>query len=188
MEPSPQEEFTPQVAVAIAALAVLAIMWWMVMIAAIGLGAMHLSYCPVQPNIPIFLIVFGAASLLTLCLTSTKRTWKDGAVFMLWSTFTTLLHVFCFCWFIAGSVWVYSVYPPSYTPGEDQYCHKITFQFAFAVITFTWVFLSLVIVSSCCVAVLMCCTTITASQHLIPNRNSSYGATSHSAEPVAGDV
>lgn len=87
-----------------------------------------------------------------------------------------------------GTIWVYSVYPPSYTPGEARYCHKTTFQFAFTVTTLTWVLLTLVFVCGSCFAVLTCCKTVRARRYLIPRRNTDYGGTSDFEEPIAGDV
>ncbi|KAK2921002.1 hypothetical protein Q8A73_000487 [Channa argus] len=83
-------------------------------------GATHLNRCPVQFYIPIYLIVMGASSLLSLSLTYTNNTWKEGAVYVLSTVFVSLLHLFSFCWFIAGTSWVYSVYPPNYLPEEDR--------------------------------------------------------------------
>ncbi|AWP21547.1 Hypothetical protein SMAX5B_015583 [Scophthalmus maximus] len=177
MNLSPQEEVMPQSAVAISTIVVGNVIWWMVMIAAIGLGATHLSRCPVQPNVPIFLMVLGAASLLSLSLTYTRSTWKVGAVSLISSACTAFLYFFSLCWFIAGTIWVYSVYPPSYTPGEARYCHKTTFQFAFTVTTLTWVLLTLVFVCGSCFAVLTCCKTVRARRYLIPRRNTDYGGT-----------
>ncbi|XP_069371883.1 transmembrane protein 272-like [Paralichthys olivaceus] len=188
MNPSPEEEFVPRNAVLISTFVVVNIIWWMVMIAGIGLGATHLHRCPVQPNIPVFLMVMGAASLLCLSLTYTRSDRREGTVSILSLSFTTLMYLFSFCWFIAGTTWVYSVYPPSYTPGEALYCHKTTFQFAFAVTTLTWIFLTLILVIGCCLAVLTCCKTVRARRHLIPNRNTLYGSIRDSAEYTVGDV
>ncbi|XP_040908594.1 uncharacterized protein LOC121191491 isoform X2 [Toxotes jaculatrix] len=101
MNPSPEVENRSQNAVRISSVVVVNIIWWMVMIAGIAVGATHLSRCPVQPNIPIYLIVMGAASLLSLSLTYTSSTCTDGAVHILSLVCTGFLHFFTFCWFIA---------------------------------------------------------------------------------------
>lgn len=184
----PQEDYRPQGAVAIATVVVVNIMWWMVMIAAIGLGAMNMNHCPVQPYIPIYLIVLGAASIISFSLTYTKNTWSEGVVFILCSSWVALLHLFNFCWFIAGSVWVYSVYPPRYTPGNRPYCDKTSFQFAFVTTTVVWVLLAFVFTCGCCCGVLACCKVVRVSERLIPSRRSFYGGTSYSEEPVVSNA
>ncbi|XP_041811751.1 transmembrane protein 272-like [Chelmon rostratus] len=186
MNPCPQDEFRPQSAVVISTTVVVNIIWWMVMIAAIGVGLTNLGHCPLQPNIPIYLIVLGASSLLSLSLTYTRSIWQDGCISILSLTCTTLLHLFTLSWFIAGTTWVYPVYPPNYTPGVARYCQRTTYQFAFIVTTLVWVTLSLVFVCVFCFGLLTCCKTVTARRRLIPSRNSFYGAISE--EPTAGDV
>ncbi|XP_054462488.1 transmembrane protein 272-like [Anoplopoma fimbria] len=178
----------PQSAVLISSFVVVNMIWWMVMIAAIGLGATHLSHCPVQPNIPIYLIVLGTIHLLSLSLTYTRKNWGDGMVSVMCSTLTAVLHLFSFGWFFAGTFWVYPVYPPNYTPEAFRYCHKTTYQFAFAVTTLVWVATSLMFICSCCFALLTCCKTVISGHRLIPNRYTFYGATSDSHEPAGGDV
>ncbi|XP_070703015.1 transmembrane protein 272-like [Pempheris klunzingeri] len=188
MSPSSQEELRPQSAVLISTLVVVNIIWWMVMIAAIGLGATHMDRCPVQPSIPIYLIVLGAASLLSLSLTYTRSFWEDGFALIVSSVCMALLHLFSFGWFIAGTTWVYAVHPPSYSPGEARYCHQTTYQFAFIVTTLVWATMALVFVCCCCFATVTCCATVFARRRLIPNRYSFYGTISDSEEPTAGDV
>ncbi|XP_034455769.1 transmembrane protein 272-like [Hippoglossus hippoglossus] len=188
MNPSPEDEYVPENPVLISALVVVNIIWWMVMIAGIGLGATHLHRCPVQPGIPVFLIALGAATLLSLALTYIRTGRREGTLSTLNLMCMAFMYIFSFFWFIAGTTWVYSVYPPSYTPGEAQYCHKTTFQYAFAVTTLTWVFLMLILVIGTCFAALICCRTVRARRHLIPNRNTFYGTTSKTEETAAGDV
>lgn len=154
--------------------------------AAIGLGAAHLNYCPVQPYIPIYLIVFGANNIISLTVTYNCSTNKDSAIHILGSVCMAILHMFSFAWLIAGTCWVYSVYPPNYE--KDLYCDKTTYQFAFVITTLVWVTLSLVFICGCCFGLITCCTTIAAGRHLLPNRNSFYGAISNFQGSAAGDV
>ncbi|XP_068566706.1 transmembrane protein 272-like [Cebidichthys violaceus] len=188
MNPSPDVEVRPQSAVLISSLVVLNFIWWMVMIATIGLGATHLGRCPVQPNIPIYLIVLGTVNLLSLSLTYSRTSWGNGMASIMCSSCTAVLHLFTFGWFIAGTTWVYPVYPPDYTPGAFRYCHKTTYQFAFAVTTLVWVATTFMFVCSCCFALLTCCKNLISGNRLIPNRYTFYGATSDSHEPAGGDV
>ncbi|KAL3983959.1 claudin [Sarotherodon galilaeus] len=177
-------DLKPQTASQVAGIVVVNIIWWMVMIAAIGLGATHLTSCTIQPHIPIYLIVLGANSILSLTVTYTSSAFDDGAIYVLSTACMTVLHIFSFGWFIAGTSWIYSVYPPNYLPGNAPYCHKVTYQFAFVVTTLVWVALGLIFFCGCCFGMLICCRTVCARRHLIPNRGSFYGAISESA----GDV
>ncbi|XP_053303500.1 transmembrane protein 272 [Pleuronectes platessa] len=188
MNQYPEDEFVPANPVLISTLVVVNIIWWMVMIAGIGLGAKHLQHCPVQPGIPVFLIALGSATLLSLCLTYIRGGRREGTLALLSLIFMAAMYIFSFFWFIAGTTWVYSIYPPSYTPGDAQYCHKTTFQYAFAVTTLSWVFLLLILVIACCFAALTCCRTVRARRHLLPNRNMFYGTTTKLEETTAGDV
>ncbi|XP_035801751.1 transmembrane protein 272-like [Amphiprion ocellaris] len=179
-------ESKPRGPVLISTVVVVNVIWWMVMIAAIGLGATHLGRCNVQPNIPIYLIVLGATSILSLSVTYSRGNYQDGAGCILTSACMTFLHLFTFVWFIAGTSWVYSVYPPDYSPGTDRYCHQITYQFAFIVTTILWVTTTLMFICGCCFALVICCKTIGARRYFA--RSSFYGATSDVNEPTAGDV
>ncbi|XP_040044911.1 transmembrane protein 272 isoform X1 [Gasterosteus aculeatus] len=188
MNPSPQDEVRPQSAVLIASLVVLNMIWWMIMITAIGLGATHLSLCPVQSNIPIYLIALGVSNLLALSLTYTSTTWGEGMVSIMCSTCTAILHLISFGLFFAGSTWVYPVYPPDYTPGALRYCHRTTYQFAFAVTTLVWAAATLIFICGCCFALVTCATCAISGNRLLPGRYSFYGSTRHSHEPAGGDV
>lgn len=66
------------------------------------LGATHLNKCPVQPYIPIYLIVLGVTSILSLILTFLASTRKQRSSYILSSTFLSVVHLFNFCWLIAG--------------------------------------------------------------------------------------
>lgn len=66
------------------------------------LGATHLNKCPVQPYIPIYLIVLGVTSILSLILTFLASTRKQRSSYILSSTFLSMVHLFNFCWLIAG--------------------------------------------------------------------------------------
>ncbi|XP_059206462.1 transmembrane protein 272-like [Centropristis striata] len=190
MEPSPLVEYRPRSAVSFSCLVVMNIIWWMVMIAAIGLGAMHLRNCPVQPRIPLYLIVLGAVTLFALSLTYTRPSWGDGRAAILCSTTLVILHLFSFSWYIAGSTWVYPIYPPNYAETSEisRYCQKTTYMFAFVVTTVVWSTSVLTIFCGCCFGLLTCCKTVRAGSRLIPSRSSFYGATSDSQDAVAGDV
>lgn len=185
MNSSPQEQQSNYLL--ISSTVVVNIIWWMVMIAAIGIGATHLGLCPAQPSIPMYLIVLGVVSLIALSLTYTRGTWDDGYGCILNSFCMSFLYILTIGWFIAGTTWVYRVYPPDYAPGATRYCEKITYQFAFVVTTVVWSVLILMFICAFCFALMTCCKTVKARRRLIPNRNT-YGYGAISEEPIAGDV
>ncbi|KAG7519719.1 hypothetical protein JOB18_014761 [Solea senegalensis] len=131
-------------------------------IAQIALGVVYLHKCPKQDYIPIYLIVSGVFGLMLswlACLPCAQEP-KDGTtnplsqVCMAWNSLTSF---FLFCWFIAGNVWIYSIYQPNYnetTTDVDPYCNKTVYLFAFWTTTLVYIVLGLVLFIGCCV---MCC-------------------------------
>ncbi|XP_043099256.1 zgc:103586 isoform X1 [Puntigrus tetrazona] len=103
---------------------------WMILITAIGLGAIHFYECPVQPNLPTYVTVIGAAGLLSLLIMYLRNTLDDCLLVGFCGAFSCTLYLFIVCWFIAGTYWIYSIYPPNYVPTGDH-CHKTLYLFAF---------------------------------------------------------
>nr|XP_057903472.1 transmembrane protein 272-like isoform X2 [Doryrhamphus excisus]XP_057903473.1 transmembrane protein 272-like isoform X2 [Doryrhamphus excisus] len=178
-------DHAPQSDVQVSSIVVVNIIWWMLMIAGIGLGATHVDLCPAQPRIPVYLMVLGVASLLALSATYCRCIWEGGVMSAATWLCMTLLHFFTFCWFIAGTHWIYTMYPPNYTPGEAEYCHKTTYQFAFVVTTLLWGGISITLFCGACLLLFTCCTTVTARRRLTPSRSTSYG-TAPLAEAARG--
>lgn len=128
-------------------------------IAQIAIGAIHLDDCPRQDYIPIYLIVVGAFGvMLTVlsCLPCAQES-KDGPpnpfsqVCTIWNSLTSL---FLFCWFIAGNVWIYSIYEPNYNKNAtdvSSYCDRTLYLFAFWTTTLVYILLALALVGGCCV-------------------------------------
>lgn len=65
-------------------------------------GGTQLHHCPVQPYIPIYLIVLGVSGILSLILTFLASTRKDRKSCIITSTALCVVHFFNFCWLIAG--------------------------------------------------------------------------------------
>lgn len=76
------------------------------------IGATHLDNCPLQPWIPIYLIVLGGASIFALSLTYSTRIWDDGCPGVMSYCCTAFLHFFTFCWIIAGKKIAREVFMP----------------------------------------------------------------------------
>ncbi|KAK2816045.1 hypothetical protein Q7C36_022316 [Tachysurus vachellii] len=129
-------------------------------VAQLVIGVLYREACPLQPLIPIYLLVSGAFSLVLVVLSCLPCTQEEenggGAISTLCTTWNSLITLFLFCWFIAGNVWVYSIYEPSYDHHMLAYCDKTLYLFAFWTITLVYIIIGLIIVASCCIMVCMC--------------------------------
>ena len=95
------------------------------------LGAKYKDECPVEDMIPIYLIVAGSAGLFNTCCASALR-YQSGDEKQSLNPFSGLIQLFQFTWFIAGNVWIYSIYEPNYTDlSSPDFCHKTLYLFAF---------------------------------------------------------
>ncbi|CAL8297937.1 unnamed protein product [Lota lota] len=174
-------ENEPQGAVLLSVIVVLHIIIWMIMVFAIGLGTIHLNNCPAQPYIPIYLIVLGVSSLLSLVLSYVQSPRKQSVVSILTSACISLLHIFNTCWFVAGTLWVFAIYSPSYSDAEDGYCQKNVYHFAFYLTSLCWLLVIAKLFYGGCLLLLNCWDAGTRGRGLSRTMNDSCGGTnSHS--------
>lgn len=131
-------------------------------IAQIAIGTIYLNECPREHYIPIYLIVVGVFGLilsLLSCLPCAKES-EEGTsnpLSTICTTWNSLTSVFLFCWFIAGNVWIYSIYQPNYTKNAtdvSSYCNKTLYLFAFWTTTLVYILIGLFFV--CGFLVLLC--------------------------------
>jgi len=97
-------------------------------------GSVYLHECPVQPNIPIFLIVGGTLLafkylLHHFCQLKMLKEWSDGPV-------QHLITFFLCCWFVAGCFWVFFSlknhrWNYMLNPIPENYCHDVVYSVAF---------------------------------------------------------
>ncbi|XP_040925828.1 transmembrane protein 272-like [Betta splendens] len=134
-------------------------------VAYIVIGSLYLNECPRQHYIPIYLIASGGLTLLNVllsCIPCTQRDEDDNdagntPLIILCTTWNSLTSLFLFCWFIAGNVWIYSIYQPNYTKNStspELYCNKTLYMFAFWTTTVGYILAGLSVVSCSC---LVCC-------------------------------
>lgn len=118
-------------------------------IAQFVVGALYQFDCPRQPYIPIYLLVMGVVSMLLALLSILPCHAGFGNHSGAWSC---LVSLFFFCWFIAGNVWIYSVYEPNYnkTVSRDVYCNKTLYLFAFWTTNMSYVLLGFLLFCTCC--------------------------------------
>uniref|UniRef100_A0A3P9D3Q6 Uncharacterized protein n=1 Tax=Maylandia zebra TaxID=106582 RepID=A0A3P9D3Q6_9CICH len=112
-------------------------------IAQLIMGALNLHDCPREPFIPIYLLVVGVVTLLfsiLQCCRNCRSAWS------------CLVSLFVFCWFIAGNVWIYSVYEPNYnkTASPHMYCDKTLYLFAFWTMNLNYILLGFSLFCPCC--------------------------------------
>ncbi|EDV21369.1 expressed hypothetical protein [Trichoplax adhaerens] len=135
-------------------------------------GAIYKDQCPVQPKIPIYLIVLGSfgllKNLLDLCQQVSKgdtddsddsedsdnsESSKSNDV----QSYETLITCFLIAWFIAGNVWIYSIYKPSFNPMDIKYCNQTLYLFAFWITTAGYIIVGFFCFCFCCVACVAVC-------------------------------
>ncbi|KAF7706339.1 hypothetical protein HF521_019593 [Silurus meridionalis] len=98
---------------------------WMLLVTAVGLGAIHYNECPIQPHIPIYLIVIGACGLILLMLAYWMNTLREGFWKQICILCVLCLSVFSIIWLITGSVWIYSINPPNFNSSAvEDFCQK----------------------------------------------------------------
>ncbi|KAK1142611.1 transmembrane protein 272-like [Acipenser oxyrinchus oxyrinchus] len=131
-------------------------------IAQIAIGSLYRNDCPVQPYIPIYLIVSGVFVLvldLVSCVPQGQEG-EEGATVChnLIKTLNSLASLFLFIWFITGNVWIYSIYEPSYDAGSlvTKYCNKTLYLFAFWSTTVVYIIVGVMLLGGCCLMVCMC--------------------------------
>lgn len=126
------------------------------------IGCKYEDECPVEPLIPIFLIVAGAFGLFANCCSGGVRYQEggqreEGSV----NPLQSVVQLFTFAWFICGNVWIYKNYQPNYAdPESADYCNKTLYLFAFWATTSYYIIFGLVLTCFCvagtCAATTMC--------------------------------
>ncbi|CAF0902573.1 unnamed protein product [Adineta ricciae] len=142
------------------------------------IGVKYLNDCPVQPNLPVYLLVAGAMGLVRALnllwkqfrrrrlrklegveLDQEEETENNGSGFT-----DAVLNLFLFAWFIVGQFWTWSSFMPNFEFGlenPDKYCHKNVYIFALIHIGLVYVmFLGVILF----LIALTCCATF---PHLI---------------------
>ncbi|KAK9875088.1 hypothetical protein WA026_005883 [Henosepilachna vigintioctopunctata] len=120
-------------------------------LAMIVIGAMNLKKCPVEKNIPVYLLSAGILGILTKTVV-VARNWI--VKYVSFDTIMSIIYTLEFVYFLLGSYWVYKEYKPSFNPLDgNAYCNKTAFMFAFIYITLAYVVLAFfLILLLCCIA------------------------------------
>ncbi|CAH1367807.1 transmembrane protein 272-like [Tenebrio molitor] len=112
------------------------------------IAAIYYDKCPVEPDIPKYLLVMGILGVATKLITLFKDFLiKHTKVGPLLSFITTAELAIL----IVGSYYVYREYEPSYDPlSGDKYCNKTLYLFSFIYITIVYSLLLLCVVAVGC--------------------------------------
>lgn len=138
------------------------------------IGAKYKDDCPVEPFIPVYLIVAGSFGMIKTIIVIMQGLLYTGEVFpgrhnekqsderpFAWVFLDGCLNLFLFTWFVAGNVWVYSHYKPHFSPPLHQpynYCDQTLYMFAFWVITLSYMIVGLLCLCTCCLGLCASCT------------------------------
>lgn len=146
-------------------------------LAMLVIGSVHINDCPGQYRIPIWLVVFGAVSLVHTLISVfkfcakivTKKTEEEGETrnqnyaSRSGTTCESLLSFFLFIWTIVGSFWVfnYYVYTWSRHGCSNNYddtvcqCHPVVFLFSYITLIVMYSLSLLICCCGCCCFI--CC-------------------------------
>ncbi|CAI9600197.1 unnamed protein product, partial [Staurois parvus] len=105
----------------------------------IVMGAVYKDKCPIQPYIPIFLMVTGATHLAAFLILLVRSVFETCSMIL-----EGLIGTFSFAWFITGSVWVFKIYKEY----EGQ-CDKDLYLFAFGILLCEYVLIGLALLCPC---------------------------------------
>ncbi|XP_036968270.1 transmembrane protein 272-like isoform X1 [Acanthopagrus latus] len=99
-------------------------------------GVVYFKDCPQQPNIPNYLLGLALIPLLMIPFVTlpceSQAAQPQGPPRGFKACLGCLMALFIFTWILAGDVWVFSVYQPSYDPtaADGLYCDKTLYTFA----------------------------------------------------------
>ncbi|XP_065668502.1 transmembrane protein 272 isoform X2 [Hydra vulgaris] len=141
----------------------------------IVIGTLYKDDCPIEPFIPIYLIVGGSFGIIKTIVIIIQRilygedSFSKDAVSdelpektpIAWMLIDSVLNLFLFTWFVAGNIWVYSKYKPYFVPPPHEpmnYCNKNLYMFSFWIITFSYIIMGLICVCTCCLGLCASCT------------------------------
>ncbi|UJR23363.1 hypothetical protein I4U23_026373 [Adineta vaga] len=132
----------------------------------LAFGSYYRSQCPIEPNIPVYLIVTGACGLASIALTivivlsflllikksNTASAIAVGCTVGCVLIFLVLMSFFLFAWFIVGNVWIFGVHKRVDLDNElsTNYCQRTLYQFAFTMLIISYVMCVLSCCCSCC--------------------------------------
>jgi hypothetical protein len=103
-------------------------------------GGSNIAACPIEPRIPIYLVVVATVNLTSISFTIVAtilhiREKDDNMIGFFYVTLSAIiimvLQLFCFIWLIVGTVWVFSIINQvQHTKmNEETYCQGNIYQY-----------------------------------------------------------
>ncbi|XP_038066149.1 uncharacterized protein LOC119736195 [Patiria miniata] len=140
---------------------ILITLWPTIPVSMVVMGAVFIHDCPLEPKIPIYLLVTGACyfprTLLDVVVRFCRPRHPEDEKSTMCRVTVALRRVqlfFLFVFMIVGNVWVYRNYSPSEDPDSVDYCYGPLYYFTFWLMTVTYI----VIASGClCMVVMTLC-------------------------------
>ncbi|XP_044268815.1 transmembrane protein 272-like [Tribolium madens] len=116
------------------------------------IGCLNVHKCPVNKDIPLFLIATGAIGLVAKFVSYIReRLSKHVQVLYIESALYSVETIF----FFLGTYWVYKAFQPSYDPLDGKsYCNKTAYLFAFVYVTAFYAIIIATLAGFCC---FICC-------------------------------
>lgn len=108
--------------------------------------------CPLQPLVPLFLVVGGLAGIIKTVLLITENIVRQKAstlysrvrhpkvIVRMWKVGNLFFNLFLLALIITGSYWVYSIYGEAVATGYST-CNTVLYKFAFSFVTCSYVIL-----------------------------------------------
>lgn len=104
------------------------------------IGGTNLSACPIEPRVPIYLVVSGTINLISITFTIVAsvihiKEKDDNIIGFFYVTSSAIIiiifQLFNFIWLILGTVWIFSVFNEvQYTTmSEKTYCQQKVYQY-----------------------------------------------------------
>ena len=126
-------------------------------------GSLFVHTCPLEPLIPVYLIVGGISGILKnvlLIVENLIKRYSDQIsprikhtkyIVHIWRTFNLIFNLFMLVWTIAGSYWVYHIYT-EVTNSEYMECTELLYKFGFGIVTSSYILLLMTCTCVCCCA------------------------------------
>lgn len=139
------------------------------------LGSTYRSDCPLEPRVPIYLLVGGSFGLIKVflmlwnqkkhsndaCVDDDDDGETDDAVVRRTTKFTEfILSVFLSVWFIMGNLWFYKIWKPNFEQPlhePSNWCHMTVFRYTFYHLVTCYGLIALVVITTSCFIIYYCC-------------------------------